>query len=67
MKSSTNKTGISDHNKFIYTFLKPAYVKGKLNFAHYRCFETFNKILFKKSLSENLKNINNSFELLYDT
>ena len=67
MKYSTNETGISDHHKLIHTFLKSTYAKGKPKFVHYRCFKNFNKELFKKHLSENLKNIGNSFEVFYDT
>ena len=67
MKSSTNETGISDHHKLIYTFLKSTYAKGKPKFIYYRCFKNFNKELFKRKLSENLKNIGNSFEVFYDT
>ena len=67
MKSSTNETGISDHQKLIYTFLKYTNPKGKPKFVYYRCFKNFNKKLFKKNLSENCKNIGNSFEVFYDT
>ena len=67
MKSSTNETGISDPHKLIYTFLKSTYAKGKPKFVYYRCFNNFKKELFKKNLSENLKNIGNSFEVFYDT
>ena len=66
MKSSTNETGIPDHHKLIYTFLKSTYAKGKPKFVYYRCSKNFNKELFKKSPSENLKNIGNSFEVFYD-
>ena len=57
MKSSKNETGISYHHKLIYTFLKSTYAKGKLKLVYYRCFKNFNKELFKKIFSENLKNI----------
>ena len=57
MKSSINETGISDHHKLIYTFLKSTYDKGKHKFVYYRCFKNFHKELFKKNLSGNLKNI----------
>ena len=67
MKSSTNETGISDPHKLIYTFLKSTYAKGKPKFVYYRCFNNFKKELLKKNLSENLKNIGNSFEVFYDT
>ena len=67
MKSSTNETGISDPHKLIYTFLKSTYAKGKPKFVYYRCFNIFKKELFKKNLSENLRNIGNSFEVFYDT
>ena len=67
MKSSTNGTGISDHHKLIYTFLKSTYAKGKPKFVYYRCLKNFNIKLFKKNLSENLKNIGNSFEVFYET
>ena len=67
MKFSTNETGISDHHKLIYTFLKSTYAKGKTKFVYYRCFKNFDKELFKKNLSENLKNIGNSFEVFYET
>ena len=67
MKSSTNKTRISDHPILIYTFLKSTYAKGKPKFIYYRCFKNFNKELFKKNISENLKNICNSFEFFYFT
>ena len=67
MKSSTNETRISDHHKLIYAFLKSTYAKGKPKFVYYRCFKNFNKELFKKNLSENLKNIGNSLEVFYDT
>ena len=66
MKFSTNETGISDHHKLIYTFLKSTYAKGKTKFVYYRCFKNFDKELFKKNLSENLKNIGNSFEVFYE-
>ena len=49
MKSSTNETGISDHQKLIYTFLKCTYDKGKHKFVYYRCFRNFSKELFKKN------------------
>ena len=32
MKSSTNETGMSDHQKLVYTFLKFKYAKGKPKF-----------------------------------
>ena len=67
MKSSTNETGILDHHTLFYTFLKSTYAKGKPKFVYYRCFKNFNKKLFMKSLSENLKNVDNSFEVFYDT
>ena len=67
MKSSANKKGISDHHKLIYTFLKSTYTKGKPKFVYNRRFKNFNKELFKKNLSENLKNIGNSFEVFYDS
>ena len=67
MKYSTNETGISDHHKLIYTFLKYTFAKRKPKFVYYRCFKNFNKELFKKNLSENLKNIGNSLEVFYDT
>ena len=67
LKSSTNKPGISGHRKLIYTFLKSTYAKGKPNRVYYRCFKNFHKELFKKNLSENLKNTGNSFEVFYDT
>ena len=67
MKYSTNETGISDHHKLIYNFLKSTYTKGKPRFVYYRCFKNFNKELFKKNLSENLKSIGSSFEVFYDT
>ena len=47
MKSSTNETGISDHCKLIYSFLKSTYAKGKSKFVYYRCFKNFNLELFK--------------------
>ena len=49
-----------------FTFLKSTYAKGKPMSVYYRCFKNFNKELFKKSFSENLKNISNSFEVFYD-
>ena len=67
MKFSTDETGISDHHKLIYIFLNSSYAKGKSKFVSYRCFKNFNKELFQKNLSENLKNIGNSFEVFYDT
>ena len=67
MKPSTNETGISDHHKLIYTFLKSTYAKGKPKSVYYRCFKNFNKESFKKIFCENLKNIGNSFEVFYDT
>ena len=67
MKSSTNETRISDHHKLIYAFLKSTYAKGKPKFVYYRCFKNFNKELFKKNLSENLKNIGNSSGVFYNT
>ena len=67
MKYSTNETGISDHHKLIYTFLKYTFAKGKPKFVYYRCFKNFNKELFKKNLSENLKNIGNSSGVFYNT
>ena len=66
MKSLTNETGIPDHHKLIYTFLKFTYAKGKSKFVYYRCFKNFYKELFKKNLCENIKNIGNSFEVFYD-
>ena len=63
MKSSKNEARISDHHKPIYTFLKSTYIKGKPKFVYYRCFKHFNKELFKKNRSENLKNIGNLFEV----
>ena len=67
MKYATNKAGISDHHKLIYTFLKFKYAKGKPRFLYYRSFKNFNKELFKTNLSENLKNIDNSFEVFGET
>ena len=67
MESLTNETGISDHHKLIYTFLKSTYAKGKPKFVYYICFKNFNKELIKKNLSENIKNIGNSLEVFYDT
>ena len=66
MKSSTKKIGILDNHKLIYTSLKSTYVKGNPKFVCYRCLKNFNKELFKKNLSENLKNIGNSFEVFND-
>ena len=63
IRSSTNETGLSDHHKLIYTFLKSTYAKGKTKFIIDACFKNFNKELIKKNLSENLKNIGNSFEV----
>ena len=67
MKSSTNETRISDHRKIIYPFLRSTYSKRKPKFVYYRYFKNFNKELFKKKLSENLKNIGNLFEVFYGT
>ena len=61
------KTGISDYHKLTYTFLKSAYGKGKPKFVYYRCSKNFNKELFKKNLSKNLKNIGNLFEVFHET
>ena len=67
LKSSANETGLSDHHKLMYIFLKSTYAKGKAKVVYYRCFKKFNKELFKKNLSENHKNIGYSFEMLHDT
>ena len=67
MKSSSNESGILDHHKLIYTFLKSPHAKEKPKFVYYRCLKNFNKELFRRDLSENLKNIDNSFEVFYDT
>ena len=67
MKSSTNETRISDHRKIIYPFRRSTYSKRKPKFVYYRYFKNFNKELFKKKLSENLKNIGNLFEVFYGT
>ena len=67
MKSSTDKTGMSDHARLICTFLKSTYAKRKHKFVYYRCFKKCDKELFKKNISENLKNICNSFEVFYVT
>ena len=60
MKYAANKAGILDHHKLIYTFLKS-------RFLYYRSFKNFNKELFKTNLSENLENIDNSFEVFGET
>ena len=67
MKSSTNKTGVFDDRKLIYTFLKSTYAKEKPKFVYYKCFKNYHKKLFQKNLSENHKNCGNSFEVFYDT
>ena len=43
MKSSTNKTEISGHQKLIYRFLKSTYAKGKPTFVYYRNLKTLTK------------------------
>ena len=67
MKFYANETGIFDHRKLIYPFLKSTYAKEKLKFVYYKCFKNFHKKLFKKNLSKNHKNFGNSFEVFYDT
>ena len=64
MKFYTNETGIFDHRKLIYPFLKSTYAKK--NFKC-KCFKNFHKKLFKKNLSKNHKNFGNLFEVFYDT
>ena len=43
MKSFTNKTEISGHQKLIYRFLKSTYAKGKPTFVYYRNLKTLTK------------------------
>ena len=54
------------HHKLIYTFLKSTYAVGKPLFSYYiDTFKNFNRELFKKNRSKNLKN-SNSFEVFYE-
>ena len=38
MKSDTCKTGLSDHHKMVYSFLRKIFTKGKPKTIYYRCF-----------------------------
>ena len=40
---STDKTGISDHNSFIFTMLCSTFCKGPPKFIHYRSYNNYNK------------------------
>ena len=41
MKSGTYETGLSDHDKMVYSFLRKTFAKGKPKIIYYRCFKNF--------------------------
>ena len=58
MKSSTNETGISDHYKLIYTFLKSTYTKGNPKFVSMDALKTLTKNCLRiVNLPENSKTL----------
>ena len=61
MKSDTCETGLSDHHKMVYSFLRKTFAKGKSKIIHCRCFKNFDQNKFNDELKKKIS-INLSFK-----
>ena len=61
MKSYTCETGLSDHHKMVYSFLRETFAKGKPKTICYRCFKNFGQNKFNEELKKRIS-IDLSFE-----
>ena len=43
MQPDIYETGLSDHHKMVYSFLKKSFAKGKLEAIYYRCLKNFDQ------------------------
>ena len=61
MKSDTCETGLSDHHKMLYSFLRKTFTKGKPKTIYYRCFINYDQKKFNDKLKKRIS-IDLSFE-----
>ena len=52
MKSDTCETGLSDHHKMVYSFLRKNFAKGKPKTIYCRCFKNFDQNKFNDVLKK---------------
>ena len=61
MKTGTHETGLSDHHKMVYSFLRKTSAKGKPKTICYRCFKNFEQNKFNEEFKKRIL-IDQSFE-----
>ena len=65
MKSDICETGLSDHQKMVYSFLRETFAKGNPKTIYYGCFKNFEQDKFNEEVKKRIS-IDLSFEAILE-